>query len=72
MDPLTLGLIFGGSALFNFIGAGLTRRTARKAQERSYKDISRNRMDMRQAIENQRIEYQRLGSLIYGSGYNKQ
>ena len=66
MDPVTLAFIFGGSMLFNFIGASSTRSTAKKAQKKSYKDIGRTRMDMRQAIEIQRKEYQRLGDIIYG------
>jgi len=70
MDPLTLALIFAGSAAINFLSATSQGLKAGLYQGRAESAMKRNRMDMRQAIDIQKIEFGRLGSLIYGSGWS--
>jgi len=69
-NPLILGLIFGGSAIFNMIGAASQRKQAKGYQDYFWGAMQGTEMDMRKSIESRQIQYNALAQKLGMGGYN--
>jgi len=68
-NPLILGLIFGGSAIFNMIGAASQRKQAKGYQDYFWSQMQGTEMDMRKSIESRKIQYNALAKKLGMGGY---
>jgi len=69
-NPLILGLIFGGSAIFNMIGAASQRKQAKGYQDYFWGAMQGTEMDMRKSIESRQIQYNALAQKLGMGGYD--
>jgi len=69
-NPLILGLIFGGSAIFNMIGAASQRKQAKGYQDYFWGAMQGTEMDMKQSIEARKIQYNALAQKLGMGGYD--
>ena len=64
-NPLILGLIFGGSAIFNMIGAASQRKQAKGYQDYFWDQMQGTEMDMKQSILIRGEQYKLLRDKLY-------
>ena len=64
-NPLILGLIFGGSAIFNMIGAARQKKEAKGYQDYFWDQMQGTEMDMKQSILIRGEQYKLLRDKLY-------
>ena len=69
-NPLILGLIFGGSAIFNMIGAARQKKEAKGYQDYFWGAMQGTEMDMKKNIEARKIQYNALAQKLGMGGYD--